>query len=90
MKKSLSIAIIITAMSLPAMAQDAKKKDRFANIDLTAQQKTSIDSVRKIYNDKRTALKKDASVSAEAKTEKMKAIQKEHMSIINTFLTPAQ
>ncbi len=46
MKKVLLITAITTIVSYSASAQ-ATGKDRLANIELTAQQKTSIDSVRK-------------------------------------------
>ncbi len=87
MKKNLLITAIITIISYTGSAQ-ATDKDRLANIELTAQQKTSIDSVRKIFDEKRTALKKDTSLSAEALVTKRKELQKEQVSVVN-WITPS-
>ena len=89
MKKALLFTAITTIISYSASAQ-AAGKDRLANIELTAQQKTSIDSVRKSFDEKRSALKKDASLSAEALVTKRKELQKEQVSVVNTFLTTEQ
>jgi hypothetical protein len=89
MKKALLIAVVITAASLSAIAQNGKK-DRFANLNLTATQKTSVDSVRKVYDAERAALKNDASIAADAKTEKMKEVRKAQNHAINSILTDEQ
>jgi hypothetical protein len=90
MKKFFLIAGMITAFSISANCQTAQHKDRFDGIDLTAQQRTSIDSVRKIYDDKRAEVKKDETLSKEAKAEKMKELRKEQVGIIDGFLTADQ
>ncbi len=90
MKKNLLLIAIVSIISLSVNAQNAKSKDRFANVELGAQQKASIDSVRKIFDAKRSELKKDTSLTKEAMTEKRKALQKEQISVVNTFLTPEQ
>jgi hypothetical protein len=89
MKKGPLLAVVIAAVSLSANAQE-HKKDRLADLQLTTQQKASVDSVRKIYEGKRASLKSDATTDAEAKKEKMKQIRKEQNEVINSFLTTEQ
>ena len=89
MKKGLFIAIIAAAFSLSANAQE-KPKDRLAGLDLTTQQKASVDSVRKVYDGQRADLKKDASATEEVKKEKMKEIRKAQNEAINSILTKEQ
>lgn len=90
MKKGLLLAVVIAAVTLTANAQEGNKKDRLATLQLTTQQKASVDSVRKIYEGQRASLKKDAGVTAEAKTEKLKAVRKEQNNAINSILTKEQ
>jgi hypothetical protein len=89
MKKGLLLAVVIAAITLSANAQE-HKKDRLADLQLTIQQKASVDSVRKIYDGKRASLKSDATTEAEAKKEKMKQIRKEQNEAINSILTKEQ
>jgi hypothetical protein len=89
MKKELLLAVVIAAITLSANAQEGKK-DRLADLQLTPQQKASVDSVRKIYDGKRASLKSDATTDVEAKKEKMKQIRKEQNEAINSFLTKEQ
>jgi hypothetical protein len=89
MKKGLLLAVVIAAVTLSVNAQE-KKKDRFANLQLTTQQKASVDSVRKIYDGQRATLKNDGSVGEEAKAEKMKQIRKDQNHAINSILTAEQ
>ena len=90
MKKLVLMAIVATTLSAAAQAQTHQKKDRLATIGLTPQQKTSIDSVRKIYEEKSSVIKKDAALSREAKQEKLKEVKKEQVAQINTLLTLEQ
>lgn len=90
MKKAVLTAVLATIVTLAVNAQKEKAKDRFANLNLTAQQKTAVDSVRKVYDGQRAELKKDATVSEEARKEKLKTIRKEQSKAINTLLTDEQ
>ncbi len=90
MKKALLISAMVSVVSLSANAQAHKPKDRLANIELTATQRTSIDSVKKVYDEKKKAVKKDASLSKEQQQTKTKALQKEQVMAINSFLTKKQ
>jgi len=89
MKKGLLIAAMITVLSVTANAQ-AKNKDRLATLQLTTEQKSSVDSAKKVYDAKRAALKKDANASEETKTEKLKEIRKEQITSINSLLKKEQ
>lgn len=77
-------------ISMAASSQDAKPKDRLANLNLTVQQKTSVDSVRKIYDGKRAEIKKDETLSKEDQAKKMAELRKEQADIINSILTEEQ
>lgn len=76
---------MVAVVSLSANAQAHKSKDRLANIELTATQRTLIESVKKVYDEKKKAVKKNASLSNEQ--QQTKALQKEHVMAINSFLT---
>ena len=89
MKKGFLLAAMATVFSLTVNAQQ-KPKDRLANLNLTEQQKASVDSVRKIYDGQRADVKKDATVSEEARKEKMKEIRKHQNAAINSILTSEQ
>ena len=58
--------------------------------ELSAEQRNSIDSVERVFDDKRKALKKDPSLSKNQRRGKMQDLKKEENSIINTFLTKKQ
>lgn len=90
MKKGLLIATMILGVSLATNAQANKSKDRLANVELTGSQRTSIDSIKKVYIEKKKAVKKDASLSKEQQQTKTKALQKEQLMAINSFLTKKQ
>jgi hypothetical protein len=60
------------------------------NAELSADQRNSIDSVERVFDDKRQALKKDPSLSKDQRKGKMQDLKKEENSIINTFLTKKQ
>ena len=90
MRKVYLIAAFAMALSVTASAQKAHKKDRLEGLELTAQQKTSIDSLRKIYEEKNAAIKKDESLSAEDKKEKLKETRKEQTTKVNAVLTKEQ
>ncbi len=53
-------------------------------------QRNSIDSVERVFDDKRQALKKGPSLSKDQRKGKMQDLKKEENSIINTFLTKKQ
>lgn len=91
MKKGLFIAAFLIGLTCSVNAQEKKApKDRFANLDLTAQQRTSVDSVRKIFDLKRAEVKKDAALSQEDQKAKLKELTKQQAAQINTILTPEQ
>ncbi len=58
--------------------------------ELSAQQRNSIDSVERVFDDKRQALKKGPSLSKNQLKGKMHDLKKEENSIINIFLTKKQ
>lgn len=91
MKKGLFIAAVLVGLSCTVNAQEKKApKDRLASLGLSAQQQTSVDSVRKVYDLKRADVKKDAALSKEEQTAKLKEITKEQNTHINAILTPEQ
>lgn len=91
MKKGLFIAAFLIGLSCTVSAQEKKApKDRLANLELTTQQRTSVDSVRKVYDKKRADVKKDAALSKEEQTAKIKELTKEQSTHINAILTPEQ
>lgn len=91
MKKGLFIAAFLIGLSCTVQAQEKKApKDRLANLELTTQQRTSVDSVRKVYDKKRADVKKDAALSKEEQTAKIKELTKEQSTHINAILTPEQ
>jgi hypothetical protein len=90
MKKVYLIAAVAVALSVSASAQKSHKKDRLEGIELTTQQKASVDSLKKIYQEKNAAIKKDASLSAEDKKEKLKESRKEQTGKVNAILTKEQ
>jgi hypothetical protein len=90
MKKRFLIAALITGLSCSVYAQKQAPKERLANLNLTEQQKSSVDSVRKAFDKKRAAVKKDATLSQEEQTSKLKEIRKEQNTAINSILTPEQ
>lgn len=90
MKKGLIILAILSVISLSANAQANKPKDRLANVELSPTQRTSIDSVKKVYAEKKKAVKKDASLLKEQQQTKTKALQKEQVMAVNSFLTKKQ
>jgi len=49
---------MVAVVSLSANAQAHKPIDLLANIELTATQRTSIESVKKVYDEKKKAVKK--------------------------------
>lgn len=91
MKKGLFIAAFLVGLSCTVNAQEKKApKDRLASLELTTQQKTSVDSVRKVFDKKRAEVKKDAALSQEEQAAKLKEIRKEQNTSINRILTPEQ
>lgn len=90
MKKSLFIAAFIIGLSCSVNAQQKGPKDRLANLNLTEQQKTSVDSLRKVFDKKRADVKKDEAVTEDDKKTKLKDIHKEFNKELNAILTPEQ
>lgn len=90
MKKSLFIAALFVGLSCTVNAQQKGPKDRLANLNLTEQQKTSVDSLRKVFDKKRADLKKDETVSQDDQAAKLKEIRKEFNKELNAILTPEQ
>ncbi len=90
MKNAFSIATMVTILSLSATAQNDKNKDRLAHIELNAQQKNSVDSVKKAFDEKREVIRKDTSLSKDQRQRKMQDLKKEQNTTINTFLTKGQ
>lgn len=92
MKKVLLAALLFSAVSFSASAQEkekSKNKNNFENLNLTAAQKTSIDSIRTVYKAQRDEVK-NSSASAEEKGAKMKEINHSQMAAINSVLTDDQ
>lgn len=91
MKKGLFIAAVLVGLSCTVNAQEKKApKDRLATLGLSTQQQTSVDSVRKVYDLKRAEVKKDAALSKEEQSAKLKELTKEQSGHINAILTPEQ
>lgn len=86
MKKLISFCFVLMVLSTGAFSQ--KVADRFANLNLAEQQKTSIDSIRKSFNKVRNQIKNDTSLSEEQKAIKIKDMRKEQskkvLSVLNT------
>lgn len=88
MKKLISLCLVLMVLSTGAFAQ--KAADRFANLNLAEQQKTSIDSIRKAFNKVRSQIKNDTSLSEEQKTTKIKDVRKEQNKKVISILTIEQ
>lgn len=88
MKKIISIGVFLMVLSVGSFAQ--KAADMFTNLNLTEQQKTSVDSVRKTFNKTRKQINSDTTLTAEQKTAKLKDMRKEQTQKIASFLTAEQ
>lgn len=88
MKKVIAIGIFLMVLSSGSFAQNAA--DRFASLNLTEQQKFSVDSVRKIFNKIRNHIKSDTTLTEEQRTSKIKDMRKEHTQKVLSFLTVEQ
>jgi Spy/CpxP family protein refolding chaperone len=99
MKKLLLLAVSACFITLVSMAQDQKdmKKDAKywdnkikTELSLTPEQVTKFDAVSLEYGDKMESLKKDATLSDDARKEKKMQLKKEKQAKLFEFFTPEQ
>lgn len=76
--------------SKDCFARNEQSKDRLAEVELSAVQRASVDSIKKVYDEKRDAVKKDQSLSKQQRQRKMQDIRKEEITASNPFLTRKQ
>lgn len=99
MKKLLLLAVSACLFTLVSVAQEQKdmKKDAKewdnkikTELSLTPEQVTKYDAVSLEYGDKMEALKKDATLSDDARKEKKMQLKKEKQAKLFEFFTPEQ
>lgn len=99
MKKLLLLAVSACLITLATVAQDQKDMKKSAKewdnkikteLSLTPEQITKYDAVSLEYSEKMEALKKDATLSEDARKEKKMQLKKEKQAKLFEFLTQEQ
>jgi len=67
-----------------------QKGKMMEQLNLTTDQKTQMKTLRENMQQQRNAIQNDASLTADQKKEKMKALHKDQMGKVNAILTPDQ